>query len=263
MVTDPSADSVSAPATGARDKTRLRFRKDGPLRWLSHHDLLRTFERLLRRSGLPFRSTQGFHPHPRLVFALSLPLGVGGRAEVAELELDDPVPPEEVRDRLNRQCPPGLTILDARRIPPRTTAHVKGFTYALEVPPDLRDATTVQIGQALAAAEWPVTRTKPAPRRVDIRPFVRDLRLDPATGRLEMDLWLTPAGTARPEEVLGLCGLGDLLAGGAVLERARLELDDEPAAPAILTSNQSFAPDLPAARGPGGRLPPGAAEGHA
>ena len=79
----------SSPPRGARDKVRLRFRKDGSLRWLSHHDLLRTFERMLRRSALPFRSTQGFHPHPRLVFALSLPLGVVGVEEVAELELDD------------------------------------------------------------------------------------------------------------------------------------------------------------------------------
>lgn len=229
MVTDPSAASESAPVIGARDKLRFRFRKDGPLRWLSHHDLLRTFERLLRRSSLPFRSTQGFNPRPRLVFALSLPLGVVGRAEVAELELDEPVPPEEARDRLARHCPPGLAILDARRIPPRTTAHVKGFTYALEVPPERRDATAGRIVQALAAAQWAVARSKPAPRSVDVRPFVRDLRLDPATGWLEMDLWLTPAGTARPEEVLGLCGLGDLLAAGAVLERTRLELDDEPA----------------------------------
>src|SRR5262245_57017058 len=202
MVTDPNAASVPPPVKGAADKVRLRFRKDGPLRWLSHHDLLRTFERLLRRSGLPFRSTQGFNPHPRLVFALSLPLGVVGRAEVAELELDESVPPDEVRDRLAGQCPPGLAILDASRIPPRMTGHVKAFTYALQVPSDRIVATTDQIARALAAPEWFVRRTKPTPRRLDVRPFVRDLRLDPATRWLEMDLWLTATGTARPDEVL-------------------------------------------------------------
>ena len=227
MVTDPSAASVPVQAPGPRDKIRLRFRKDGPLRWLSHHDLLRTFERLLRRSALPFRSTQGFNPHPRLVFALSLPLGVVGRSEVAELELDEVVPPAEVRDRLDRQCPPGLAILDACRISPKATAHVKGFTYALDVPRDRHDATATKIAQSLALREWYVERTKPTPRRVDIRPFVRDLRLDADTGRLAMDLWLTSTGTARPDEVLGLCGLGDLIADGAVLERINLELDDE------------------------------------
>jgi radical SAM-linked protein len=226
MAPDPSAASVPAPATGPKDKTRLHFRKDGSLRWLSHHDLMRTFERMLRRSALPFHSTQGFNPHPRLVFALSLPLGVVGRAEVVELELDEAVPPEEVQDRLARQCPPGLAILDACRTPPGRTAHVRGFTYGIAVPPERLAATRQRITEALALPEWRVQRTRPAPRSLDVRPFVRDLRLDDG-GWLEMDLWLTPAGTARPEEVLGLVGLEGLLEAGAVLERLRLELEED------------------------------------
>jgi radical SAM-linked protein len=224
MAPDSSAASVPPPVTGARDKVRLRFRKDGPLRWLSHHDLMRTFERMLRRSGLPVRQTQGFNPHPRLVFALSLPVGVVGRAEVAELELDEELSPEEVLDRLAAQCPPGLAILSADRVPPKETAHVTGFTYAVPVPADHRDATRARLAEALARTEWLVERQKPTCRTVNIRPFVRDLRLD-GDGLLEMDLWLTPAGTARPDEILGLAGLPDLLAEGAVLERVRLELD--------------------------------------
>jgi radical SAM-linked protein len=226
MAPDPSAASVKPPVTtGAKDKVRLRFRKDGPLRWLSHHDLMRTFERILRRSGLPARQTQGFNPHPRLVFALSLPVGVVGRAEVAELELDEELPPGEVRDRLAAQCPAGLAILSVDRVPPRQTGHVTGFTYAIEVPADRRDAARRRLAEALALTEWHVEREKPTRRTVNVRPFVRDLRLDEATGWLEMDLWLTPAGTARPDEVLGLAGLADLLPAGGVLERVRLELD--------------------------------------
>src|ERR1700683_2821403 len=89
-----------------RDKVRIRFRKDHDLRLLSHHDLMRTFERMLRRAELPIRRTQGFHPHPRLIFALSLPLGVVGCAEVVELELDEFLPVEEIRERLLQQSPP-------------------------------------------------------------------------------------------------------------------------------------------------------------
>ena len=50
-----------------RDKIRIRFRKGGDLRLLSHHDLMRSFERMLRRAALPLRNSQGFHPKPRLV----------------------------------------------------------------------------------------------------------------------------------------------------------------------------------------------------
>lgn len=232
MAPEPPVASLSvAPPPGARDKVRLTFRKTGSLRWLSHHDLLRTFERLLRRSGLPFRSTQGFNPHPRLVFALSLPLGVAGLNEVVELELDEPVEPEQVREALARECPPGLAICSARRIAPTASARVVGFTYGLTVPPDRRDALADRLAGALAETEWWVERSRPTPRRLDIRPFVRDLRYDPASARLEMDLRLTDAGTARPDEVLGLVGLAGLLEQGVLLERPGLQLQDDPSYP--------------------------------
>ena len=67
--------------------------------------------------------------------------------------------------------------------------------------------------------------TRPSPRRINLRPYVEDLRILPDS--LEMDLLVTPGGTARPDELLRLLGLGDLLASGAVLERTKLELQDE------------------------------------
>jgi radical SAM-linked protein len=209
------------------DKVRLRFRKAGSLRWLSHHDLLRTFERMLRRSGLPFRSTQGFHPHPRIVFALSLPLGVIGASEIVEIEMDEEIDPAIVRDRLGAQCPPGLAILDVVRIAPNAGVRVCGLCYGITVPVDRVVATQQRIAEVLAGGPCWVERSKPALRRLDIRPFLRDLRLDTATGFLEMDLWLLPAGTARPDEVLAILGLEDLLEAGVVLQRVRLEMEDE------------------------------------
>jgi radical SAM-linked protein len=192
---------------------------------------MRTFERMLRRSGVPFHSTQGFNPHPRLVFALPLPVGVIGRAEVADLELAELLSLEEIQSKLARECPSGLTILEVSRIPVRTTAHVRGFTYAIEVPADRRAAVLARIPAVLALTAWQVERMKPAPRVVDIRPFLRDLRLEPETGWLEMELALLPAGTARPEEILGLLEQPDLLETGATLERVRLHLEVDPPQP--------------------------------
>src|SRR5260221_12041150 len=100
----------------ARDKFRIRFRKGGDLRLLSHHDLMRTFERMLRRARLPFRSTEGFHPQPRMVFALSLSLGAVGLEEVVELELTEELIPEDVLKVLSVEAPPGLDLLSVRRI---------------------------------------------------------------------------------------------------------------------------------------------------
>jgi radical SAM-linked protein len=208
-----------------RDKVRIRFRKGGDLRLVSHHDLLRCFERMLRRADLPFRVTEGYHPKPRLVFALSLALGVVGRDEAVELELAAAVPPEEVAQRLARQAPAGLEILSARRIDPKTTGHVRRVCYRLPVPPGRAAELPPRLAALLAAPECWVERTRPQRRRFDLRPYLNGLRLDGP--ELEIDLAVTPTGSARPDEVLAQLGLDDLLAAGAVLHRTTVELDDE------------------------------------
>jgi radical SAM-linked protein len=213
-----------AGLTPTRDKVRFRFRKDGALRLLSHHDLMRCFERMLRRAALPVRQSQGFHPKPRLIFALSLPLGVIGCEEVAELELDEILPPEEVRERLVRQAPAGMEILSLRRIDFKAGAQIHSLTYRMAIPADRVDEAARRAAELMAAAECLVDRTRPTPRRVNLRAWLLDLQV---TTHLEMKLCLTPAGTARPEEVLTVLGLSDLLEAGAVLERVRLELVDE------------------------------------
>jgi len=213
---------------------------------------MRTFERLLRRSELPFHRSQGFHPKPRLIFALSLPLGVVGCEEVVELELAEVLPPEEIHVRLARQTPPGLDILSVRRINPKVNAQVCRLSYAVGVPAERLPDLSRRIADVMASPECGIDRHRPHSRkpgrRLDVRPFLADLRimqnaecgmqnerqnssalctLHSAFCILEMVLHLTPSGTARPEEVLGLLGLEDLLDAGAVFERTRLELHDE------------------------------------
>jgi radical SAM-linked protein len=235
MTSDPPPIAEIPPvAAPVRDKVRIRFRKGPHLRLLSHHDLMRTFERMLRRADLPFLRSQGFNPRPRLVFALSLPLGVVGAEEVVELELAQGLSVQEIEARLTRQSPPGLEIVSVRRVDPKASAQVRGLCYAVDVPAGRVDGLRARAGEVLASAECGWDRTRPPKRRIDLRPWIRDLRvhesdaLSPHSYTLEMDLRLTPTGTARPEEVLGLLGLADLLDAGAVCTRTRLELQDEP-----------------------------------
>jgi radical SAM-linked protein len=235
MLSDPQ-QSASSPSLGSgsepvRRKARIRFRKGGDLRFLSHHDLMTCFERMLRRASIPFHSTQGFHPKPRLVFALSLALGIVGCEEAADLELDEDISPAEIRDRLTGQAPPGLEILSVRSIPPRSSAQVRSVTYrlALDVAPATLSGLEERIAALMASPECWVERLRPQKRRVNIRPYLRELRVLP--GLLEIDLWVTPTGGARPDEIVGLLGLGDLLAAGAFFERTRMEIADEMIAP--------------------------------
>src|SRR5207237_3045862 len=129
----------------------------------------------------------------------------------------------------------------------KSSPQVRALCYRLPVPADRAEVVRMKLAEVLAASELWMTRGKPRPGevpltaherdqeegnsgpRVNVRPFLRDLRLtQQGEGfALEIELWLTPAGTAKPFEVLGLLGLTDLLDAGAVLERAWLEMHDE------------------------------------
>lgn len=227
-----------------RQKVRIRFRKGGDLRLLSHHDLMRCFERMLRRAALPFHSTEGYNPKPRMVFALSLALGIVGCREVVELELDEELPADEIGRRLGEQAPPGLEILSVHHITSKAAAQVVRLCYRVELPEScVSDDLPERVHALLAATSLPLERERPQQRLIDVRPFLRQLSLE---GRvLEMDMWVTPRGAARPDEVLGLLGLSHILDEGAILERTTLELQDEqeeaapagrPAAPAVVAA---------------------------
>src|SRR5262245_1778906 len=88
----PSPAETSQPHT----RVRVRFRKEGDLRFLGHHDLMNCFERMFRRAQLTLLTTRGFNPHPRMTFALSLALGIVGKREVVEVDLADPLSADEI-----------------------------------------------------------------------------------------------------------------------------------------------------------------------
>jgi radical SAM-linked protein len=279
MVLDPAQSPalVTSPTPPAlREKVRVRFRKGGDLRLVSHHDLMKCFERMFRRAALPVANTRGFNPRPRLVFPLSLALGIVGLQEVVEIQLDAPLTPEAVHEALAGQAPPGLTILSVCRIDPRLGGQPRRVCYRVALPAESFPDLPQRITDLLTSTECWVERTRPQPRRLNLRPFLRDIRLiaDPAQApasrgltppeggdptppgahapgsprsALEMDLWVTPTGMARPEEVLNLLGLSPLLDTGAVLERTLLELYDEspnpgPAPPDVAGPGQAEGP---------------------
>jgi radical SAM-linked protein len=207
-----------------RSKYRVRFSKAGDLRLVSHHDLMHCLERMFRRADLPVPVTQGFNPRPRLWFAQSLALGVIGLNEVLELELNEPLPPEEVHRRLAAQCPPGLAILTVRSIDLRASGQVRRAHFRLALTQSVPDLPE-RCARFLAQEHHWVERTRPQHRRLDIRPFVRTLvgRAD----NLEMALWVTPYRAVRPDELVQALGLPGIVESGAVLERTDLELADE------------------------------------
>jgi radical SAM-linked protein len=90
----------------------MRYAKRGRLRFTSHRDFGRAFERALRRADLPMAYSSGFSPHPRISYANASPTGAASEAEYVEIGVVERCDPEDVRARLDESLPDGLDILD-------------------------------------------------------------------------------------------------------------------------------------------------------
>ncbi len=134
----PRPEGASNRPNAAPGRTmRIRFARTGPAAWLAHLDLMRTFERSLRRTGLPLAFTQGFSPHPVMTFALPLGVGVDTEADVADIALSEDVAPEDFAARLSAAFPEGLRVLSAHLAPEggeSLMAAVRAATYELSGP---------------------------------------------------------------------------------------------------------------------------------
>ena len=219
-------EKVPSPRNNlAREKVRIRFRKDGPLRFVGHNDLMRCWDRLLRRTGLPIRFSEGFHPKPILSSPLSLGLGLVGAQEVLEIELTGPVGATAIAQRLAAEAPQGLTIVEVSLPGVRSRAAVVEVEYRCPLPPEVRvEHVSERLQQVLACDSLPIQRHHPhkPDRCIDIRPMLRGMWL--SDNELCWRVRVTNAGTVRPQEALACVGLGHLPAQGVVLTRSRVEL---------------------------------------
>ena len=147
------------------------FTKLGNLRYISHLDLQRAFTRLMLRTELPIKFSEGFNPHPKLMFAQPLSLFQESICEVAEFRMEDECPTEEeTLARLQAQAPEGLNFLKVefseKKLPPCKAAW---YTLTFETTLDL------EAFSALFAGEMPVLKkTKTQEKMMDIAPLITE-----------------------------------------------------------------------------------------
>ncbi|MBD1857824.1 MULTISPECIES: TIGR03960 family B12-binding radical SAM protein [Leptolyngbya] len=103
-------------------RIRVRMGKEGEMALLSHLDLMRLFDRAVRRASIPLTFTGGFHPQPRIVPASALPLGVSSSGEIVDFELTEPMSIEEFRTKLAAQLPADMPIYEVQDVDPKQPA---------------------------------------------------------------------------------------------------------------------------------------------
>ena len=191
-----------------RQRVRIRFSKQGRLKFIGHKDLLRTLEALFRRAKLPLAMSQGFHPKVKMSFPSALALGIESEDEVLELEMNEsaePVDTDVLLADLNRQTLEGLTFLSARLLREgEKKASLASSVFQMTVPAELREQTAKCIESFLAETSLIVTKAKG--KRVDVRTAVLQMLLSD-TGELTVELQMQSGPEAGIKEVLTVLGL--------------------------------------------------------
>jgi len=158
---------------------RLRFTKLGKVRFVSHRDVARAFERAFRIEQLPMAFTQGFSPRPKVSFGLALGTGHESIAEYLDLELADPVDVDELPGRVSAALPEGIDVNGACELAERAPS-LQEAVESVEIQLRLVDLDSTvladAIGRALAADTLPITTTRKGCNVVeDLRPALRRL----------------------------------------------------------------------------------------
>lgn len=173
MAKAPEKGVAPNPAPPTRYKVRVRFAKRGRLRFGSHRDVARAFERAVRRARIPVSRSHGFNPHPRLSWAGAAPTGTASEAEYLEIGLTEAVPLERLIADLDEALPDGLDVLDAVEIElgsPALAELINGTRWQVSLP-GIEPAELSAAIEALLAEESVITQraTKNGLRPVDVR----------------------------------------------------------------------------------------------
>ncbi len=131
----PDFDNEKKPVNEKPLSMRIRFVRGESVKFLSHLDLMKVFERAVRRSGLPVSYSKGFNPHPQMVLGLPLSVGMTSECEHADFRLDTEIEPQEFIKRLNGSLPDGIRVTAAafNHSKKNIMATVRRADYELEV----------------------------------------------------------------------------------------------------------------------------------
>lgn len=157
---------------------RLLFSKTGRARYISHLDLMRTFQRAFFRAQIPIKHTEGFNPHAFISIALPLSVGYSSDCEILEFGLLDGVDEHEVPARLNAALPEGITVLDcyAAEQPIKALTHLEWqieFLYDGDVPAGAGEALRELLSRESLVVEKKSKKSKTGSVQTDVIPLIR------------------------------------------------------------------------------------------
>jgi len=215
----------SATDQPLRIRYRIRFAKTDLLRWISHRDLARLWERLLRRAKLELSMTEGFHPKPRVSFPSALALGIEGLDEVVEIDLAEEISVSDLLQRLSDDNQPGLRIRSVGRVPEGLPkARLMRSHYSVPIPEGFNTACIETAIAEMRQLDSLTVQRKDKTITIDAASQIDQLKI----GDAELIIVMSASDNAdlKPTELLSAMGLDSLLEAGAYIVRTRVELEN-------------------------------------
>lgn len=211
-----SKQPPGAPPPPIVQRIRLRYTKRGRLRFTSHRDIARVFERALRRADIPMAFSAGFSPHPKISWVGAAATGVASEAEYVEIALAERMDPEQLRQQLDASLPDGIDVTEAVEAAPGTSLpdRIQASHWRIELPQVPQSTLQSAVEAFLRTPTVEVERmTKNGRRAFDTRAAVISMNTAETDGCAILTMvvqHVTPA--VRPDDVLtGLRLVSDLV----------------------------------------------------
>ena len=157
-------------------KIRIKFSKQGPVRYIGHLDVMRYFQKLMKRAGIPIAYSTGMSPHQVMSFALPLGIGDESLGEYLDIELTGSVTSEDAISSLNKASVDGIRILSFKELPDKALnamASVEAADYSVRFRNMPSESFKSSFDDFAAKSSIKVVKkTKKSESEIDIKPFI-------------------------------------------------------------------------------------------
>ena len=219
-----------------RQRVRFTYEKGEAIKFISHQDEARLWERTLRRADLPLLYKQGFNPQPHIQFAAPLGLGMTGARELLDAVFSPPLPLDELTARIRAKLPPGVRLLNGMEVPLKMASPQSltiGADYTILIYADVNEVSESELRAKIDAflgkrEHWRERERHGKRYRYNLRPLIFDLRYtgydaDAAEHRIFLRVQMRAGATGRPDELVDALGFDDY---ARTLRRERIYFAD-------------------------------------
>ena len=220
----------------AHQRVRFTYEKGEAIKFISHQDETRLWERTMRRANLPLLYKKGFNPQPHIQFAAPLGLGMTGVQELLDVVFSPPLPLDELIARTREKLPPGVRLLAGAELPlkaPSPQSLTIGADYTILIYAEADEVAEAELQAKIDSflglqESWRERERHGQPYRYNLRPLIFELHYvgyDAAAAehRIFLRVQMRGGATGRPDELVDALGFDDY---ARTLRRERIYFAD-------------------------------------